>query len=72
MNDEELEEFPYLEVGDAEKYEVGTEYVWKLSELCASNTEYTMYELFHCLVRTLPLLFVWHLVRGNLIWTAKY
>lgn len=29
LNAEEQEEFPYLEVGDAEKYEVGTEYVWK-------------------------------------------
>jgi len=25
VNDEELEEFPYLEIGDTEKYEVGTE-----------------------------------------------
>lgn len=27
MNDEELEEFPYLEIGDTGKFEVGTEYV---------------------------------------------
>lgn len=26
VNDEELEEFPYLEIGDTEKYEVGTEF----------------------------------------------
>lgn len=27
VHDELLEEFPYLEIGDTEKYEVGTEYV---------------------------------------------
>lgn len=30
VNDEDLEEFPYLEVGDAGKFEVGTEYLLKL------------------------------------------
>ena len=30
VNDEDLEEFPYLEVGDTGKYEVGTEYLLKL------------------------------------------
>lgn len=27
VNEEELEEFPYFEIGDTGKYEVGTEYI---------------------------------------------
>lgn len=71
MNDEELEEFPYLEIGDTGKYEVGTEYVWKLSKCCASNTEYMVREIFHCFIRTVALLCMWRLVRMNLICIAK-
>lgn len=45
MNYEEMQEFPYLEMGDTGKYEVGTEYMCKLSKCCASNTEYMLCEI---------------------------
>uniref|UniRef100_A0A672VEU5 Sulfotransferase n=1 Tax=Strigops habroptila TaxID=2489341 RepID=A0A672VEU5_STRHB len=37
MNDEEIQEFPYLEMGDTGKYEVGTEYMYKLSKFMITH-----------------------------------